>query len=85
MPFDPTLPAFGSPDSSAEMRAQLNGLKDLINAIPDGPPGPPGEVETAALDGAISGTARNPSGVFPLSITISDPPTQTGKRYAEHP
>lgn len=34
MPFDPTKPAFGLPDSSAEMRAQLNGLKDLIDATP---------------------------------------------------
>lgn len=33
MPFDPTKPAFGSPDSSAEMRAQFNGLKALIDAI----------------------------------------------------
>jgi hypothetical protein len=43
MPFDPAKPAFGSPDSSAEMRAQLNGLKDLIDAVPAGPPGPQGE------------------------------------------
>jgi len=34
MPFDPTKPAFRSPDSSAEMRAQLNGLNDKIDAIP---------------------------------------------------
>ena len=33
MPFDPTKPAANSPNSSAEMRAQLNGLKDLIDAI----------------------------------------------------
>lgn len=33
MPFDPDLPAFGSPDSSAEMRAQFNGLKDISDAI----------------------------------------------------
>ena len=43
MPFDPTKPAFGSPDSSAEMRAQFNGLKDLMDAIPAGPPGPQGD------------------------------------------
>ena len=47
MPFDPTKPAFGSPDSSAEMRAQLNALNDKIDATPagpagaQGPPGPP--------------------------------------------
>jgi hypothetical protein len=32
MLFDPNKPAFGSPDSSAEMRGQLNGLKALIDA-----------------------------------------------------
>ena len=31
--FDPNLPAANSPNSSAEMRAQLNGLKDLIDAV----------------------------------------------------
>jgi hypothetical protein len=31
--FDPTLPANGSPLVSAEMRAQFNGLKDLIDAV----------------------------------------------------
>ena len=35
MPFDPTKPAFGSPDSSAEMRDQLNALKALIDAQAD--------------------------------------------------
>jgi hypothetical protein len=33
MPYDPSLPANGSPNSSAEMRSQLNGLKALIDAI----------------------------------------------------
>jgi len=32
MPYDPTKPAASSPNSSAEMRAQLTGLKDLIDA-----------------------------------------------------
>ena len=34
MPYDPTLPADHSPNSSAEMRAQLAGLNDLIAAVP---------------------------------------------------
>jgi hypothetical protein len=33
MPFDPTKPANGSPNSSAEMRDQLNALKALIDAL----------------------------------------------------
>src|SRR4029450_10516990 len=32
MPFDPTLPVANSRNSSAEMRAQLNALKALIDA-----------------------------------------------------
>src|SRR5436190_8519972 len=34
MPFDPALPANNSPNSSAEMRAQLTALKALIDAVP---------------------------------------------------
>jgi hypothetical protein len=34
MPFDPTLPAASTQISSAELRAQFNGLKDLIDALP---------------------------------------------------
>ncbi len=33
MPFDPTLPAANTPNSSAQMRAQLNGLKELIDNL----------------------------------------------------
>jgi hypothetical protein len=63
MPFDPTKPANNSPNSSAEMRAQLNGLKDLIDAIQGGitsavvdsvntvPPGTP-----ASVGVSLSGT-----------------------------
>jgi hypothetical protein len=40
--FDPTKPADHSPLDSAEMRAQLTGLNDKIDAIPDGPVGPEG-------------------------------------------
>jgi len=54
MPFDPTLPADGTKASAAQMRAQLNGLKDLIDAVPAGPPGaqgPPGASGTNGADG----------------------------------
>ena len=101
MSFDPNAPAQGAPNSSAQMRAQLNALKALIDAGipgpqgesgpegPEGPPGPaggpegplgpqgpPGEVTLAQLDGAVAGTALNPSGVVPFAGTFSDPPTQ---------
>jgi hypothetical protein len=42
MPFDPNLPAPNSRIRSAELRAQFNGLKALIDAVPAGPAGPPG-------------------------------------------
>lgn len=61
MPFDPTLPSFKAPNSSALMRAQLNALNDKIDTIPVGPAGPqgekgdkgdPGEQGPAGADGA---------------------------------
>ena len=86
MPFDPTLPATNSPNSSAEMRAQFNALNDLINSSlqgppgpqgDPGPPGPPGEVTSGALEGAINGCARDPDPIVPLNLTVSHPPTQS--------
>ena len=43
---------------------------------PEGPQGPPGEVTLAQLEGAIAGTALNPSEVGPFTGGFSDPPTQ---------
>ncbi len=43
MPFDPNLPASGSRIQSQVVRDQLNGLKSIIDDIPDGPPGMPGQ------------------------------------------
>ncbi len=34
MAYDPALPANGSPNSSAEMRGQFQGLKALIDGVP---------------------------------------------------
>ena len=56
MPFDPTKPAAGSPDSSAEMRAQLNALNDDIQQRAT-----PGD-----LAAAIAGTSNNSNGVGTL-------------------
>ena len=41
-----------------------------------GPQGPQGEVTYTELNNAIATTARNLNAVQPLSIPISDPPTQ---------
>ena len=58
MPFDPTLPATNSPNSSAEMRGQLNGLKDLIDAIQT--------ITAAVVDGTNTLPPENPA-----SVTLS--------------
>ena len=92
MPFDPTLPQEDTEIEAAQMRSQLNSLKALIDAGlpgPQGLPGPPGadgadgadgEVTNAALASALASalldTPHNCTGVNPLSLTPSDPPTQ---------
>lgn len=40
--YDPTYPPTNAEIESAPLRAQFNGLKDLIDTIPVGPQGPPG-------------------------------------------
>ena len=78
MPYDPTKPAFGSPDSSAEMRDQLNALKALIDAQ---------AAQIASLSAqladvpnqiaaAIAATSSNSNGVGNLSLSILNNPTQ---------
>jgi hypothetical protein len=71
--FDPTLPANNSPLVSAEMRAQLSGLKDLIDAIQtitaaqvDAtntlPPGTPAEVTLSVAGNTLGFTFEIPVG-----------------------
>ena len=69
--FDPAKPAANSPNSSAEMRAQLTALKALIDAHT-------AQIASlqAQLTAAIAGTAQNIPGVAALGIAISDPPQQ---------
>ena len=66
MPFDPTKPTNGSPNSSAEMRAQLTALNDRIDAIPAGPAGPQGPVGPAfsniQIGSVTTGTPESPTG-----------------------
>lgn len=59
MPFDPSLPATGSPLQSQVVRDQLNGLKALIDAIL--------AVTAAQVDGVITGNPGDPANVF-LSV-----------------
>ena len=69
--FDPAKPADHSPNSAAEMRAQLTALKALIDAL---------TAQVANLQGqlnaAIAGTSNNSNGVGNLSLTINNNPPQ---------
>ena len=75
MPFDPTKPAFGSPDSSAEMRDQLNALKALIDAQASTL-----NAQLAALQAqiaaAIGASSNNSNGVGTLGLAIANNPPQ---------
>ncbi len=82
MPFDPTKPVNGSPNSSAEMRAQLTALKADIDAIPAGPSGPAGPVgpvgpafSSIQIGSVTTGTPGSPAGaqvnVFGNNVELS--------------
>jgi hypothetical protein len=67
MAFNPTLPQTNSLQSSAEMRAQFTGLKDLLDALPASSP------MSDAITNQVAGML---SGVSPLALSVSNPPTQ---------
>ena len=62
MPFDPTKPANNSPLSSAEMRSQLTGLNDNIQAV---------------VNAAISNTSANSNSVGQLGMSADGSYNQT--------
>ena len=64
----------GTPGSPAGAQVSVSGNNvELSFTIPAGDTGAPGEVSNATLAGEISGTARNPNTVAPLSIGTTDP------------
>ena len=64
----------GTPGSPAGAQVSVFGNNvELSFTIPAGDTGAPGEVSNATLAGEISGTARNPNTVAPLSIGTTDP------------
>lgn len=58
--FDPTKPADHSPNSAAEMRGQLTGLKDLIDALSGG-------ISGAAVDNVIT---ANPGDAAQVTVSL---------------
>ena len=89
MPYDPNFPPHNADLISAEFRAQFNGIKALIDAVPAGPPGPQGtqgdvssqqlaDGITAALATAAANSSASTNGVATLDTPFSnDPPTLT--------
>ena len=89
MPFDPALPADGSPLSSAVMRGQLTGLKSLIDALQtilqaqiDGvttvAPEDPAAVTVSVVGDTLHFTFAIPQG-FPGSDGLEGPPGPPGE------
>ena len=64
MPFDPNLPQANTEIDAVQMRAQLNGLNDLISAKPS-----LGEVNNAVSLG-IQGTSNNSNAVGQMSLNV---------------
>jgi len=67
MAFNATLPQTNAPIASAELRAQFTGLKTLIDAVP---------TSSVMSDAILAQITTLLSGVSPLNLTISNPPTQ---------
>ena len=67
MAFNANLPQANSPISSAELRDQFNGLKELVDQC----------VTPQVLDQTIHNeTACSIGPTAQLNLTVSDPPTQ---------
>ena len=56
MPYDPNIPADHADLTGAMFRGQFNGLKDLIDTIPVGPPGQNGSDGTSVTGTVIDNT-----------------------------
>ena len=55
MPFDPNIPVASTEIDAVQMRAQLNGLKDLIDAVPT--------IYGTQVDSVTTGLPTDPAGV----------------------
>ncbi len=70
MPYDPTLPLNNAQVQAALLRGQFNGLKDLIDTIPVGPPGQNGSDGTSVTGAIIDGTnTLNPGDAAQASVS----------------
>jgi hypothetical protein len=70
MPYDPNIPADHAELTGAMFRGQFNGLKDLIDTIPVGPPGQNGSDGTSVTGAIIDGTnTLNPGDAAQASVS----------------
>ena len=67
MPYNPNLPADHSQIVAAELRDQLNALKDLIDAKPS--------MDDVNTDIPLY-SAANVDRIYPVDCGVSDPPTK---------
>ncbi len=68
--FDPAYPPTNAEIESAPLRTQFNGLKDLIDTIPVGPPGQNGSDGTSVTGAVIDGTnTLNPGNPAEASVS----------------
>ena len=74
MPYDPTKPQENTPLDAAEMREQLQGLKQLIDELQSQLANRPtaAEVEQMILQQSAGAVTH----VEPTSLVVSNPPTQ---------
>ena len=73
--FDPTLPQEHTPADAAQMRAQLNGLKELLDAVP--------AVTDAVVDAVTTLTPAEPAQAT-ASFELKDY-LNAGARHDAHP
>ena len=68
--FDPTYPPTNAEIESAPLRSQFNGLKDLIDAVPAGPPGQNGSDGTSVSGAIMDGVnTLNPGDAAQASVS----------------
>ena len=60
MPYDPNIPQAGTEIDAVQMRGQLNGLKDLIDAC----------ASSVDLSNAVQGTSANSNAVSSIAMNV---------------
>lgn len=70
MPYDPTFPIALTRATADAMRAQLNALKAIIDAVPAGPKGDKGDTGEPFAQAVVDGVSLFPHGSLP-TVTLA--------------